>query len=191
MGHKYLRIHMEMHMHKEKFSCHICGKEFLHLKTLKDHIESHSITEKSIQCPKCDKKFLTQFRLRIHIGDVHRPLEMKSTCNQCSFIASTPNILRRHMSIHTNERPYSCEECGQQFKTNANLKDHKSIHTGVKKYICNYCSKAFRTNTHLRTHERIHTGNTQGHCDICEKDFVQLGNYQIHMKKKHPEVKEH
>ena len=190
MGHPYsLRIHMEQqHKRKEKLSCHICGKEFINLQKLKDHIECHSITEKSIQCPKCDKKFLTEFKLRVHIGGVHRPLEKMAICSQCDYKAKSASRLRKHMSIHTSERPFSCETCGQQFKTNDILKMHESIHTGERKYICNYCNKAFRTGTNLKTHERIHTSTIQGHCDICEKDFVQRSNYQIHMKKYHPEV---
>ncbi|KAG7380649.1 hypothetical protein PHYPSEUDO_006950 [Phytophthora pseudosyringae] len=68
--------------------------------------------------------------------------------------------LRRHMRIHTGNKPYACDYqgCSQRFNTSGNLSRHKRIHSGERPYPCCFetCGKRFNTSTKLKRHMRIH-----------------------------------
>lgn len=62
-------------------------------------------------------------------------LSSKSVCQFCGAeLAGTAN-LKRHMRIHTGERPYQCIHCGRLFSISSNLKRHViSVHKMASRY---------------------------------------------------------
>jgi uncharacterized Zn-finger protein len=56
--------------HEEKFSCHICGAEFMHNRHLTQHMDVHK--EKQFQCDVCGLQVRYKFNLTKH-RKIHVP----------------------------------------------------------------------------------------------------------------------
>ena len=85
-----------------------------------------------------------------------------------------------------------CPECNKIFKEKHKLKRHMMVHTGERPFQCISCSKYFSLEYNLRTHERIHSGEKPYVCEFpnCGKSFSQSGNLKTHSKSKHAKITE-
>jgi uncharacterized Zn-finger protein len=83
-------------------------------------------------------------------------------------------------------KEYLCtvESCGKAFKDNSKLKRHMLVHTGDRPFRCLFCGKSFSLDFNLRTHIRIHTGEKPYVCEVqgCNKSFSQSNNLALHAK---------
>lgn len=126
-------------------------------KTIKPAARRKSLSEKVRHvCPKdgCKRTFCSQVALENHMSRHAR----KYTCDQCNKTFSEHAKLKRHLLVHSGERPFACpfDGCGKRFSLAFNLTTHMRIHTGDKPFKCNVCDKSFTQSANLKQHSKIH-----------------------------------
>ncbi|KAK6865633.1 hypothetical protein PG995_002161 [Apiospora arundinis] len=145
------------------------------------------------QAITCGQVFESCEALNNHVCDEHvNILSSKDKymcrwheCNRkhdASF--ASKNKLRRHITTHTNYKPFHCKYCQEGFSARQALDQHERCHSGLKPFVCDQpgCGKAFKQKSALTMHNRTHTGEKPLSCDVCGKKFGESSNLSKHRK---------
>ena len=96
---------------EKEFSCKICDQSFRSKKTLKYHNQSNH--NKLIKCKSCDKTFENNCDLELHINENHDSAEHLE-CVKCGKRFVLEWRLKKHQEIHTNKNIRKCHYFNNQ-----------------------------------------------------------------------------
>ncbi|XP_034781761.2 transcription factor E4F1 isoform X2 [Acipenser ruthenus] len=82
-------------------------------------------------------------------------------CQLCKKTFKTANILRAHLSTHSDRKNFTCKLCGNAFRTKGSLIRHNRRHTDERPYRCNMCGLCFRESGALTRHLKSITPCTE------------------------------
>ena len=157
-GENEYQKHWEKHRHGKQLNkiCDTCGKVFKAKSSWFTHLRSHNVV-------KSNNMYV---------------------CKICGKTFSLPGLLKRHIKVHSKERPLVCEICGKRFKLSKSLNRHRRIHSDVKE-CCEFCGKGFNSSCNLRAHLRSHTGEKPYQCEICFAAFTHNVSLKTHKRSAH------
>ena len=135
--------------------------------------------EKKHKCNVCDKCFHFESQLKKHVR-IHTD-DKPYTCKVCDKSFAQNGNLKKHIRIHSGDKPYKCDVCDKSFADKSNLSKHTRVHTGQKPYKCEVCNQSFSWSNNLKTHTRIHTGEKPYTCDVCGESFQRNLPLQRHI----------
>ncbi|KAI8776708.1 zinc finger protein 62 [Biomphalaria glabrata] len=82
----------------------------------------------SFRCSPCNQVFTSSTHFDQHLNS---QCLSRYACLVCEKTFMNSTSLRRHMPVHTGEKPYSCLQCGKQFRDPSNFSKHKKACSGT------------------------------------------------------------
>ncbi|KAJ8929735.1 hypothetical protein NQ314_017550 [Rhamnusium bicolor] len=98
--------------------------------------------------------------------------------------------LKRHVSSHSNIKPFCCTVCAKSFSRRDHLNKHQKLHERQNDYECNICQKPFNRADHLAKHKASNhdigekvaiMGEKKYECPLCNKGFTTEKSRDVHV----------
>ena len=184
------------------WKCEKCGKTFKSRKHLQKHERAAHSKASPQACPLCGSKVKTKNSLAAHLRYIHQsalgpnqditPVKGEVfQCNICMRSFHRKGHFKRHMLVHSAERPFACSVCHKSFKDRCALESHtRYMHEGHRRlpkkgteqldFWCSHCGKCFKHKGSLKVHERTHRGERPFSCRYCPKAFTASSHRTRH-----------
>ncbi|XP_063609183.1 zinc finger protein Xfin-like [Penaeus indicus] len=198
---KALRRNMKSpNTHGKMHQCPFCHYSTAIVTHMKRHVRTHT-GEKPFACPHC--AYSSGHPLQVELGSGGQWPDGSGTkqawicanninkihkCPYCQYSSLVLNNLKRHMSIHTGEKPFACPHCSYSCTRKGNLETHIRTHTGEKPYSCQHCpyrsSRMFSLKSHMSTHHpyEVISKNSRGIKSVV-KTTEELTNKDVRLER--------
>ncbi|CAO2618056.1 Zinc finger Y-chromosomal protein 1 [Lemmus lemmus] len=105
----------------------------------------------------------------------------KYNCKFCGEQCEKPLLNHHLLTVHRKKFPFICADCGKCFRYQSEVKKHIRIHTGEKPYECQYCEYKSADSSNLKTHIKAkHSKEIPLKCDTCVLTFSDTKEAQQH-----------
>ncbi|XP_030384526.1 zinc finger protein Xfin [Scaptodrosophila lebanonensis] len=88
--------------------------------------------------------------------------DIRPAVTGATMVQSTRSYVKRR-----GRHLYECLACGKKVQSNYNLRRHMMIHTGERPFACDLCERRFREFSDLKKHRRRHANEPHFLCMIC------------------------
>ncbi|XP_058447832.1 zinc finger protein 320-like isoform X1 [Malaya genurostris] len=192
-------LNKHLRMHHYPIQCAHCPQRFLTEKSYAGHKNNlHNTSQECYTCNYCRRVFLLKRPFQKHIAE-HRAVEKgKYKCEHCNKPFRDNGLLKRHVRIHTGEKPFECRKCGKCFNHETNFQNHKRKHIGEncrllkskhesvpKEYVCKFEGCEFVTETYSKFHCHRNRHLNKYQCEVCEKRFPYKSSLTKHIAMVH------
>ncbi|XP_069364225.1 zinc finger protein 184-like [Maniola hyperantus] len=164
------------------FQCDVCYRGFISETTYTRHMEKHSKSFGTLECPVCKQYVSDKHALHKH-SKAHAT---RYKCTLCDFTTMTNESARMHENWHKGTR-YNCEHCEADFVKYTSYMTHLRV-KHPSDHICNQCGYSYLNELGLRAHlRRIHRTDKiecpDGPlCAECNVRFASQTAYEQHLK---------
>ena len=107
------------------------------------------------------------------------------TKKKCQICGKGVKDLKRHMNVHSKERPFKCEDCGEGFTRKPTLTRHLQTHTNERPSKCEQCDYVTTFSHNLKRHIKTkHSDKLRWICGLsyCGREFNTMQGLEAHTK---------
>ncbi|XP_041472505.1 zinc finger protein 11-like [Lytechinus variegatus] len=151
-----LQVHIRIHTKEKPYECPYCKKKFSRKKECDMHVIKHPGVDFP-ECSLCKKKFASLDMKHRHMKRYHGIVDLECTkenyheCQYCDKKFGLKGTLKKHIRIHTKDKPFQCKHCGKEYSHQPSLSEH----VGKTQPECPKCKEKFACKTMRRKHMKI------------------------------------
>ena len=178
---------------QDNLICFFCLRQFSDQFSFSQHklIHSDEKDQENYKCDRCQKDFLSEVRLNIHMK--HCNFGEILQCDICNKNFANKRNLKDHVNIFHNKDSlksdskyhFPCPQCDKVFYKKSNLTSHLIRHSDVFPFVCDApgCGKGFkREKTLVKHYQVIHEGRKEEFlCGHCGQQFLSQTGLKSHV----------